>query len=58
MSGREGHSVVEEEQRSPAVWLVQRMAPAAELGQAGDPQRSVVVARECPRLIESNRDFR
>src|SRR5258706_8681421 len=52
MSGRKGDCVVEEEERSPPVRLVQRVAPAAKLRHADDPQRTVVMAGERPRVVD------
>jgi hypothetical protein len=53
VSGGQRDSVVEEEDRRPAVGPGQRHAPVAKLGQAGDPQRrAAVVAHDLLALVD------
>lgn len=44
--------IVQEEEWGPSAGLVERMAPTSELGEANDPQRSVVVPLERSRVVE------
>jgi hypothetical protein len=46
------YDVIEEEQGSPRPRLIERVRPIAELGNARDPQRPLVMADESTGVID------
>ncbi len=51
MTGRQGNSIVEEEQRSPGLWSFERMLPIPVLDVTCDPQRPSVMTGQLSGII-------
>jgi hypothetical protein len=51
VTGRQGNSIIEEEQRGPGLRSFERMPPILVLGATSDPQRPVVMSDQPSGII-------